>query len=96
MSWVKLPDFRINDDWILDRVSSQSNSFSQWLSNIMKGVEKTLETVPPEMLGEVKKEEIFESLKDADKQLAAAQDELAKLGFLGKKLSKKLLNFITF
>ncbi|MFX1320234.1 MAG: hypothetical protein ACFFAQ_01190 [Promethearchaeota archaeon] len=90
-----MPDFRINDDWILNRISSQSNSFSQWFSNLMKGVEKSLENVPPEYLGEGKKEEIFESLKEADKELTAAQEELAKLGFLGKKLSNFTMKMIS-
>ena len=82
-----MPDFRINDDWILNRISSQSNSFSDWLSNLMKTVEKSLEHAPPEIAEEIRKNKNFDSLKDLDEELALAQKELAKLGGFGKKIS---------
>ena len=82
-----MPDFQINDDWILNRISGQSNSFSQWLSNIMSSVEKTLEEVHPEALEEFKKDKKMLSFKDLDKELSEAQKELDKLGFLGKSIS---------
>ncbi|MFX0042566.1 MAG: hypothetical protein ACFE8L_06615 [Candidatus Hodarchaeota archaeon] len=89
-----MPDFRINDEWILNRVSSQSTSFSQWFSNLMKDLEMSLENLPSELRGDVK-EEISKSLKDADKELATAQEELAKLGFFGKKLSDFTMKMIS-
>lgn len=52
----------------------------------MKDLKKSLEDLPFELPGGVK-EEISKSLKHADKELAATQQELAKLGFFGKKLS---------
>ena len=82
-----MPDFQINDDWILNRISGQSNSFSQWLSNIMSSVEKTLEEVHPEALEEFKKDKKMLSFKDLDKELSEAQKELDKLGFFGKRIS---------
>jgi hypothetical protein len=82
-----LKDYRIDDDWVLNRISSQSTSFSQWLSNIMNSVEKTLEEVHPEALEEFKKDKNLLSFKDLDKDLSEAQKEMDKLGFFGKKIS---------
>ncbi len=82
-----MKDYRIDDDWILNRISGQSNSFSQWLSNIMNSVEKTLEEVHPEALEEFKKDKNLVSFKDLDKELSEAQKELDKLGFFGKRIS---------
>ncbi|NVM37939.1 MAG: hypothetical protein HWN81_20265 [Candidatus Lokiarchaeota archaeon] len=81
-----MKDYRIDDDWILNRISGQSNSFSQWLSNIMNSVEKTLEEVYPEALEEFKKDKKLVSFKDLDKDLSEAQKELDKLGFFGKRI----------
>jgi hypothetical protein len=89
-----LPDIHINDDWILNRISNQSSSFSQWVSNLLKTVEKSLENVPSEITEELKKKKELNSLKDLDKQLAKAdkdialaKKELSKLGGLGKMFS---------
>ena len=92
-----MPDLQINDEWILNRISSQSSSFSQWLSTLMKKVEKSLEDAPPEIAEQVRKNTDFSSLKDLDKELASAQEEFSKLGGLGKIFSgfgMKLLNKI--
>ncbi len=82
-----MKDYRIDDDWILNRISGQSKSFSQWLSNLMNSIEKTLEEVNPEALEEFKKDKNMVSFKDIDKDLSEAQKELDKLGFLGKGIS---------
>ncbi|MFW9971235.1 MAG: hypothetical protein ACFFDF_13665 [Candidatus Odinarchaeota archaeon] len=89
-----MPDFRINDDWILNRISSQSNSFSQWVDNLVNLVKKSLENAPPEIAEKFNKSNELSSLKDLDKQLtkaekeiALAQNELSKLGGLGKTFS---------
>ena len=54
-----MKDFRINDKWILDRVSSQSSSFSQWINNIIDTVEQSLEDINEEQLEELKKNKEF-------------------------------------
>ncbi len=82
-----MPDFQINDEWILNRISSQSNSFSQWLGNILQTVEKSLEDAPPEVAEEFKKSKDLYSLQNLDKDLAIAEKELAKLGGMGKMFS---------
>ncbi|MEE9377469.1 MAG: hypothetical protein V3V33_05490 [Candidatus Lokiarchaeia archaeon] len=89
-----MKDYRIDDDWILNRISGQSNSFSQWINNILKGVEKTLENLPPEVIDQNNIQKELSSLKDIDKDLSAAQKEISaaqiemeNLGFLGKKFA---------
>lgn len=92
-----MKEFQINDRWILDRVSSQSSSFSQWIKSIMKTVEQSLEELDPEQLEDLKKNKDFSSLKDLDKQLARAQKDIAKMGSYGgliNKLGSKMPNWI--
>ena len=86
-------DYKINDKWILDRVSSQSNSFSSWMTDLMKIVEQ----INPEAIQDLKKDKDFSSLKDLDKELAQAQEQLANMGRFGKVVNKmgyKLSNWI--
>jgi hypothetical protein len=78
-------DLQINDEWIFSRISSQSTSFSSWLKNLLKEVEESLDNVPQDVLDDLKKNKDFESLKDLDKSLAKAQQDIEKAGFLGKK-----------
>ena len=90
-----LPNYIINDDWILSRISSQSTSFSGWVKNLMINVEKSLDKAPPEFVEKFKKEANFEDLKTLDQELINAQKELENLGFFGKKISNftmKILN----
>ena len=83
-----MKEFRINDKWVLVRVSSQGTSFSDWISDLMKTVEQSLEDLPPEQLAELKKNKDFSSIKDLDKQMARAQKDLAQIGNKGGMLSK--------
>ncbi|NVM45746.1 MAG: hypothetical protein HWN79_12600 [Candidatus Lokiarchaeota archaeon] len=92
-----MKEYRINDKWILDRVSSQSTSFSQWIENIMKTVEQSLKEVNPEQLEEIKKDKKFSSLKDIDKELANAKREIAKMGNVGglrNKMGSNISNWV--
>lgn len=89
-----MPEIHINDKWVLDRVSSESNSFSTWLGNLMKAIEKQVGDENPEVLAELKKSKDLQSVKNIDKELSTAKDELRKakkqlnnLGFLGKAFS---------
>ena len=83
-----MKEYRINDKWVLDRVSSQSTSFSDWIKNIMKTVEQSLEETDPKQLEELKKNKGYSSLKDLDKELAHSQREIAKMGKFGGMLNK--------
>ncbi|MFX0023814.1 MAG: hypothetical protein ACFE9S_15920 [Candidatus Hermodarchaeota archaeon] len=95
-----MPDYRINDDWILNRISSQSTSFAEWMNNLFDTVEKSLENAPPEVTEEFKKTKEL-NLKDLDKELASVQKELSNLKGIGKifsgfgmKLEQKIKNSI--
>jgi hypothetical protein len=79
-----MKDYRINDKWVLDRVSSQSTSFSDWIKNITNSVKKSLEEVDPQQLALLKKQKGSMDLKDLDKELARAEKELSKLDNLGE------------
>jgi hypothetical protein len=93
-----LKDLRINDEWVLNRVSSQSKSFSSWLKTILKEVEESLDEAPPEVLNELKKNKDFTSLKDLDKELSKAKKAIDNAGVFGEKASgfgMKILNMVT-
>jgi len=79
-----LKEFRINDKWILDRVSSQSTSFDQWLNDILKTVEQSLEEIDPDQLKELNKTKEFTSFKDINKKLASSRKEIAQMGDFGR------------
>jgi len=83
-----MKEYRINDKWILDRVSSQSTSFSQWIENLMKTVEDSIEELDPEQLKALKKNKEFSSLKNLDKEIARAQRDIGKMGNVGGLLNK--------
>lgn len=92
-----MKEYRINDSWVLDRVSSQSTSFSQWISSIMKTVEQSFEDLDPEQLEVLKKNKDFSALKDIDKKLTRTKKELAKMGGVGglkNKMGSKMSDWI--
>lgn len=87
-------EVNINDKWVLNRVSSESTSFSKWLGNLMNEIERKLGEENPEALAEIKKNKDLQSIKNVDNELANAREELQKakkqlgnLGFLGKAFS---------
>ena len=40
-----MPDFIVNDQWIMDRISSQSTSFNNWISELIHSIENTFEEI---------------------------------------------------
>lgn len=89
-----MPDYIINDDWILKRISSQSTSFSQWITDLLKNVEKTIEQAPLDNREKAKIDKELANIKDLDKDLADFDSEMANLGFLGKKISNFTLKMM--
>ena len=88
-----MTDYQINDKWILDRVSSQSSSFSGWMTDLLKVVEQ----LNPEVYEDLKKDKDFASLKNMDKELAHAQAQIANMGRFGKyvnKMGTKISNWV--
>ncbi|MEJ2251761.1 MAG: hypothetical protein P8Y97_19150, partial [Candidatus Lokiarchaeota archaeon] len=93
-----MSEYIINDKWILDKVSSESKSFSSWLRNLLATIEDSLAEKNPELLAEFKKEKDLHSLTDIDKEIAKAQKELDNLGILGKSFinfGQKIFNKVT-
>lgn len=102
-----LKEFIINDEWILDRISSQSPTFNQWLSGLINYVNKVVEEGDPKVLakadkkGDLKKLEQLKNIKDFDKELDIASKTLNGLGSLkevfsltGTKISQFVQNTI--
>ncbi|MFX1375275.1 MAG: hypothetical protein ACFFA0_05640 [Promethearchaeota archaeon] len=90
-----MPDYKINDDWILTRISSQSSSFKQWVTNLLKDVEKSLEQIPVDVRKKVKIDKEIANLKDLDKDIASFQRHMENLSPFGKKFPNfgyKLMN----
>ena len=96
-----MKDFKIDDDWIMERISKQSNSFSQWMNGLLKGIQKTLESVPEDGLDNQKLQKDLslakKEISTAEVDYAKAMKEIENLGFFGKKISKfgrKIINQI--
>ncbi|MHA2185028.1 MAG: hypothetical protein ACXAAI_08520, partial [Promethearchaeota archaeon] len=88
-----MKDLQINDNWILNRVSSQSTSFSSWLKNLLKEVEGSIEDLPEEERDNLKKKKDFSSLKN----LTKVDEILSDKGLTGKMSSgfgQKILNSV--
>lgn len=99
-----MSEYNINDKWILNRISKQSSSFSDWISGLKKMISKSLDNINPEQLALIKdhkedfsKEELVVSLEDIESELLQAKDELSKLGLGGlfSNLGSKLQNIVT-
>ncbi|TFG21022.1 MAG: hypothetical protein EU530_01660 [Promethearchaeota archaeon] len=82
-----MSNYNINDEWILNRISKQSTSFSSWISSLKNVLSKSLENVDPKQLGRHGKNEIVTSLDEVENNLLEAKEELSKLG-LGGMFSK--------
>ena len=85
-----LPDYIINDKWIMDRISSQSSSFSNWMSGLFDMVENVIDGIDTSVMG-------LSDLKNFEDDIALAKTDLAKtkkemdaldLGSFGGKTAK--------
>ncbi|MFW9866597.1 MAG: hypothetical protein ACFFEN_10920 [Candidatus Thorarchaeota archaeon] len=74
-----MPDYRINDKWIMNRISSQSSSFSKWLSGLMSSIQNIFDNLPPEALTELKNSKDFNSIEEIKKDITQAEKEFEKL-----------------
>ena len=95
-----MPEFIINDDWVLQRVTKESSSFSDWAKNLVATVSKALEEKRPEIAQDIEKAKhdlpdmvhMEESLKKAEKHLVRTQKKLEGLGSLGSYISNLTSN----
>lgn len=62
-SLLNLLDHIINDKWIMDRISSQSSSFSNWMTGLFKTVEKAIDGIDTSLMG-------LSELKDTEDEIA--------------------------
>ncbi|MHA1192078.1 MAG: hypothetical protein ACTSP9_07250 [Promethearchaeota archaeon] len=85
-----MPDYIINDKWIMDRISSQSSSFSNWMSGLFDMVENVIDGIDTSVMG-------LSDLKNFEDDIALAKTDLAKtkkemdaldLGSFGGKTAK--------
>ncbi len=98
-----MSEYNINDKWILNRISKQSNSFSDWISSLKNTISKSLDNINPEQLALIKdhkedfsKEELVGSLDDIESELLQAKDELSKFGLGGmfSNFGTSIQNFV--
>ncbi|TET28040.1 MAG: hypothetical protein E3J70_10685, partial [Candidatus Heimdallarchaeota archaeon] len=95
-----MPEYVINDDWVLQRVTKESSSFSEWAKNLVATLTKVMEEKRPEIAQELQKTkhdlpdmvQMEESLKKAEKELAGANLKLDRLGSLGSYITKLTTN----
>ncbi|MBD3194920.1 MAG: hypothetical protein GF317_07700 [Candidatus Lokiarchaeota archaeon] len=91
-----MTEFVINDKWILDRVSAESKTFSNWLNNLIDTVKKSVGDDNPEAIEKIEKEKNnLNSLKNLDQEISSAMNELDSLGFLGSRIRKWTSNILT-
>ena len=95
-----MPDFIINDKWIMDRISSQSTSFGNWISGLFSGVENALEKINVAGMDQKDLGKFEKEMAKAKNELSTAKKELAALDFgsiesnIGGKAIKWVSNFI--
>ena len=96
----KMPDFIINDKWIMDRISSQSTSFSKWISGLIHSVENLFEEINVSEKDQKDIDKFEKQMANAKNELSAAKKELAALDFgsiesnIGGKAMKWVSNLI--
>jgi hypothetical protein len=91
-----MSSFTINDDWVLQRVTKESNSFSEWTKNLVASVTQAIQDKQPEIALEIQQSkhdlpdmvQMEESLKKAERRLEGVQKKLDGLGSLGSYISK--------
>jgi hypothetical protein len=99
-----MPDYHINDKWILNRISDKSETFDNWLSNLIGSIEKSIENIDDKVFEELEKQKDGKSKKAVKKDITKAKNdiqnakkELQNLGSLGKiipKITSQFLNFM--
>ena len=45
-----LSKYLINDDWVLNRISNENNSFKSWIQDIFKTAKQAVQDVNPEIM----------------------------------------------
>ena len=90
-----MPEYLINDDWVLKRVSKQSTSFSSWIKDLVSNVTKMVQDQKPEIAAAVAKSEqdlpdlvaMEEHVKKAEENIAKLNKKMDRLGSIGSYIS---------
>ena len=92
-----MPDYIINDKWIMDRISSQSTSFNKWISGLMDSVENALEKINTSQIPFIERGKFKKEMDKAKNELANTKKELAALdlGSLGSKIGEKSVKWVS-
>ncbi|NHJ31672.1 MAG: hypothetical protein FK732_02310 [Asgard group archaeon] len=92
--------YRINDDWVLKRVTRESSSFSDWAKSLVKTVKEALQEKDPETAQKFEdaKQDLpdmvamEESLSKAEKKMQKYSKRIEGLGSLGSYISELTAN----
>jgi len=92
-----LLDYIINDKWIMDRISSQSSSFSNWMTELFKTVENVIDGIDTSLMGHNELKNTEDEITQAKIQLADAKKKLSNLdnGSFGAKIAGKTAKWVT-
>ena len=98
-----MPEYIINDKWVLNRVTKESNSFSEWAKNLASTVKEALKEKEPELAEKIGKEkhdlpemvQMEEALTKAEKKIQGYQKKLDRLGSVGSYISELATNIQT-
>ncbi|MBN2156458.1 MAG: hypothetical protein JW776_10480 [Candidatus Lokiarchaeota archaeon] len=92
-------DYIINDEWILNRISNQSTSFSNWIAGLKKQISTALDSVDLVELEDDGKSlgvDIQQTLTEAEQGLEEAKQVLSNLGLGGvfSRIGETIQNYV--
>ena len=92
-----MPDFIINDQWIMDRISSQSTSFNNWISELIHSIENTFEEINTSQIPFIEMGNFKKGMAKTQNKITRATKKLADLDFgsLGSKIMGKTLKSVS-
>jgi len=92
-----MPDFIINDQWIMDRISSQSTSFNNWISELIHSIENTFEEINNSQIPFIEMGNFKKGMAKTQNKITRATKKLADLDFgsLGSKIMGKTLKSVS-
>ena len=83
-----MSEYKINDDWVLKRISNKSNSFNQWINDLTQTIQKSLEKTKPEVAQEFKEaQKELPDMVQMEEKIKQAQKKIEGLGSLGGYIS---------
>ena len=92
-----MPDFVINDQWILDRISSQSTIFNNWISELIHSIENTFEEINTSQIPFIEMGNFKKGMAKTQNKITKAIKKLTDLDFgvIGSKIRGKTLESVS-